>query len=212
MKNFLFDFDGTLADTLPLCITAFREAIEPLAGRSLSDADIIETFGPSEEGTIAALLPDNESVGMTAYLERYAALHGNWPAPFPGIPELLHYLKEKGAFVGLITGKGPQSAALSLEHYDMGAFFQTVQTGDRSGPVKEQRIAHVIEAYDLDPAETLYIGDAPSDITASHACGIRVAAAAWAASADVEALQALSPDYLFTSLEDFYTFIHCLFE
>ena len=55
IKALIFDLDGTIGDTLPLCIKAFRRSIEPLIGRSVSDAEIIATFGPSEEGTIMAL-------------------------------------------------------------------------------------------------------------------------------------------------------------
>ncbi len=212
MRNILFDFDGTLADTLPLCISAFREAIEPLVGRKLSDRDIVETFGPSEEGTIAALLPGKEEQGLRGYLKSYATLHAQWPAPFPGMPELLRYLRDKHVFLGLVTGKGPQSAALSLERYGLEDFFQTVQTGDPSGPVKVQKITHVIDEFGLDPGETLYVGDALSDITAARACGVHIAAAAWADSADPDGLRSLSPDYLFTTLEDFYAFIHRLFD
>ena len=61
MNTFLFDLDGTLGNTLPLCIAAFREAVEPLSGECLIDADIVANFGPSEEGTIAALLPGREN-------------------------------------------------------------------------------------------------------------------------------------------------------
>ena len=60
LKAVLFDLDGTIGNTLPLCITAFRESIEPLAGRSLTDEEIVRTFGPSEEGTIAVLLPERQ--------------------------------------------------------------------------------------------------------------------------------------------------------
>ena len=31
-RAFLFDMDGTLADTLPLCIESFRKTIEKLSG------------------------------------------------------------------------------------------------------------------------------------------------------------------------------------
>ena len=81
--HLLFDLDGTLGDTLPLCIAAFREAIEPLAGRKLSDKDIIDQFGPSEEGTIMALIPQHYDEGMARYIEAYTRLHPMCPAPFP---------------------------------------------------------------------------------------------------------------------------------
>mgnify|MGYP001789072824 CR=1 FL=1 len=51
IKAVIFDLDGTLGNTLPLCIQAFRQSVEPLINRSISDAEIIATFGPSEEGT-----------------------------------------------------------------------------------------------------------------------------------------------------------------
>ncbi|MBC2595504.1 HAD hydrolase-like protein [Ruficoccus amylovorans] len=212
MKNFLFDFDGTLADTLPLCISAFREAIEPLAGRKLSDADIIETFGPSEEGTIAALIPDHQEQGLRGYLNSYETLHHKWPAPFPGMVEILRFLREKGAFVGMVTGKGAKSAALSLERFGISDLFQAIETGSPRGPVKDEKIAHLLKTFNLDRAETLYIGDVVSDITASHACGIKATAAAWAATADLEALRAAQPDFLFTSIADFDAFIRGFFQ
>ncbi len=31
-KVFAFDLDGTLADTIPMCITAFRNSISPYLG------------------------------------------------------------------------------------------------------------------------------------------------------------------------------------
>lgn len=64
----IFDLDGTLANTLPLCIRAFRASIEPLANRALSDQEIIATFGPSEEGTIMKLAPDHYEQGVADYL------------------------------------------------------------------------------------------------------------------------------------------------
>lgn len=47
IKGVIFDLDGTLANTLPLCIQAFRQSVEPLTLQPLSDEEIIATFGPS---------------------------------------------------------------------------------------------------------------------------------------------------------------------
>lgn len=63
IKLAIFDLDGTLADTLPLCIQAFRQSVEPLINRSVTDSEIIATFGPSEEGTIKQLAPDGRYQG-----------------------------------------------------------------------------------------------------------------------------------------------------
>ena len=68
LKAVLFDFDGTVGNTLPLCIAAFQKAITPLAGRSFSEREIVATFGPSEEGTIRALIPQFYEQGVEGYL------------------------------------------------------------------------------------------------------------------------------------------------
>lgn len=207
MKNILFDLDGTLGNTLPLCIAAFREALEPLIGKHLTNGDIIAAFGPSEEGTIAMLLPENADEGLNRYLEVYERLHRDWPEPFEGVRDILAYLKARRAFVGLVTGKGHKSMRLTLKHYRLEDYFDVVKTGNPSGPSKDRRIEEVIIEFSLDRSEVLYVGDAPSDIEACRACGIKIASAAWAPTADLETLKAMQPDYLFSCVFDFFEFL-----
>ncbi|RZK18602.1 MAG: hypothetical protein EOO56_15770, partial [Hymenobacter sp.] len=97
LQAVLFDLDGTLANTLPLCIEAFRQAIEPATGQALTDEAIIATFGPSEEGTIRALAPAHYEESLAAYLRHYERLHPQYDTPFAGISELLHDLRHLGA-------------------------------------------------------------------------------------------------------------------
>jgi HAD superfamily hydrolase (TIGR01549 family) len=203
----LFDLDGTIGNTLPLCIAAFREAIEPLAGRHLSDDEIIATFGPSEEGTIATLIPHKKDQGLKNYLQRYEMLHSRWPQPFEGMIEALNFLKSKKVFVGMVTGKGKQSAELTLKTFGLSDYFKVIKTGDASGPVKDVRIEEVIKEFSLIRDQTLYVGDTPADITASRSCRVKIAAAAWAPTAEPRKLAAMQPDYLFTSIPDFRRFL-----
>ncbi len=44
MKAVLFDFDGTLANTLPLCFHAFHNVFMEYDGRNLSDEEIKSMF------------------------------------------------------------------------------------------------------------------------------------------------------------------------
>ncbi|HEY6677118.1 MAG TPA: HAD family hydrolase [Terrimicrobium sp.] len=207
VKAILLDLDGTIGNTLPLCITAFRESIEPLVGRTLTDDEIVATFGPSEEGTIAVLLPEQRAEGLDRYLRRYEELHCRWPSPFEGIPEILSYLKAKRIFVGLITGKGRRSTELTLENYGLEDYFDVIKTGASSGPVKDRRIEEVIEEFSLAREEILYVGDAPSDVKACRDYNIKIAAAAWAPTANAAELEQMRPDFLFSSVLAFSDFL-----
>jgi HAD superfamily hydrolase (TIGR01549 family) len=204
IKAVIFDLDGTLANTLPLCIEAFRQSVEPLLNRTVTDAEIIATFGRSEEGTIMALTPEYFDKGIAGYLQHYESLHNMCPLPFDGIKELLETLKNKGVRIAMVTGKGKYSTAISLRHFELTSFFEIIETGSPAGPQKEAGIRLILEAFkDVQKEEVIYVGDAPSDIIASRKAGIPVVAVAWAETTVPESLQALQPDELFYTVNDF---------
>ena len=124
IKAVIFDLDGTLANTLPLCISAFRKSIEPLINREVSDEEIIATFGPSEEGTIEALAPDFYDKGVADYISHYTALQDMCPAVFDGMPQILETLKSKGIRTAMVTGKGKPSADISLQRFGITEYFE----------------------------------------------------------------------------------------
>lgn len=204
IKGVIFDLDGTLANTLPLCISAFRKAIEPLANRKLSDEEIVATFGPSEEGTVMALAPHAFEEGVAAYLQYYTELHDLCKAPFNGMVELLETLQDRNIRLAMVTGKGKYSAAVSLARFELTEFFEIVETGIKSGPSKPEGIQRVLQQWHfLNKDEVIYVGDAPSDIDACRKAGIAIVAAAWAETAEPEKLIPLKPDELFDKVEDF---------
>jgi phosphoglycolate phosphatase-like HAD superfamily hydrolase len=203
IKAVIFDLDGTIADTLPLCIAAFKQSIEPLLGKTISNEEIIATFGPSEEGTIRSLIPDHEEAGVKAYLHHYEQLHHTCPAPFAGIAELLDSLKLKGVKIGMVTGKGIHSTRLSLKQFGLQLYFEVLETGSPEGPSKKKGIKAVLEQLNTSVSDSIYVGDAPSDIKYCKEIGIPIAAAAWASTTDAAELLALQPDWLFYTIQEF---------
>jgi HAD superfamily hydrolase (TIGR01549 family) len=202
IRGLIFDLDGTLTDTHSVCVAAFRRAIEPLSTQKFSDAEIIATFGPSEEGTIQALIPGRYEEGLTSYLAHYALLLDDSNGLFGGIREVLTQIQLSGVRLGLVTGKGPKSTAITLRRFDFGDYFSDVETGSPKGSVKSLRIQDIIERWKLDCRDVAYIGDAPSDIAAARSAGVWMVAAAWSPEADVLALRALQPDVLLTTTQE----------
>ena len=204
IKAVIFDLDGTIADTLPLCIQAFRASIEPLVNRSLSDSEITATFGPSEEGTIMALAPSHYDQGIKDYLRFYRDFHGMCPSPFDGIENLLEVLKSKNVYTAMVTGKGKHSTKISLDRFGLAHFFEAVETGSPKGPRKVEAIQHIVSSLKNSKSdEVIYVGDSPSDIISSRNAGVWAIAAAWAETAEPESLLALHPDEMFASVLGF---------
>ncbi|MES2486624.1 MAG: HAD hydrolase-like protein [Bacteroidota bacterium] len=204
IKAVIFDLDGTLANTLPMCIKAFRAAVEPLINRNVSDEEIIATFGPSEEGTIQALAPDFYDEGVAKYLHHYNEFHDMCPDVFDGIKLLLKTLQNKHIRIAMVTGKGKLSADISLDKFGITDYFEWIETGMPSGPRKPEGIQQILEKWpDLKHDELIYVGDAPSDITACRQVGIPIVAAAWAETAEPQLLEPLQPDQLFYTVPAF---------
>ncbi len=204
LKAVIFDLDGTIANTLPLCIAAFRNAIEPHINKSVSDEEIIATFGPSEEGTIMALAPDFFEQGIADYISNYISLHEMCPAPFDGVLPLLETLKSSGIRTAMVTGKGYKSAIISLEKFGLTPFFEILETGSPEGPSKPKGIKTILNLWkDLNKNEVIYIGDAPSDVTACREAGVPIVGAAWAETTEPEKLSAMHPDEMFTEFDAF---------
>lgn len=203
IEGVIFDLDGTIADTLPLCIAAFKNSIEPLLGAEISEGEIIATFGPSEEGTIRKLIPENEEDGVKSYLEHYAALHHTCAEAFAGIKELLVFLKDSGVKLAMVTGKGIHSTKISLQQFGLSAYFDILETGRPEGPDKVNGIKRAITRLDTDLDRCIYVGDAPSDIIACKEAGISIASAAWAAGTNAQELLILQPDWIFYSVQEF---------
>ena len=204
IKALIFDLDGTVADTLPLCVLAFKNSVEPLINRSISDEEIIETFGPSEEGTIMALAPGHYEKGVSDYLQHYQLLHNMCPMPFDGMKQLLTCMQSKSVHLAMVTGKGKYSTDISLKYFDIENFFEYIETGSPNGPIKAKGIQTIIDHWpEIKKDEVTYIGDSPGDIAAARKVGIPVIAAAWAKTAEPEKLRELQPDEMFYNIEDF---------
>ena len=109
IKMVAFDFDGTIADTIPICIEAFKKAVSPYAGHVLTEDEIIQTFGLNEIGMIKTVVKDNWKLALQDFYYYYEKMHSNCRKPFSQIGDLIIYLKKKGVIVPLVTGKGRMS-------------------------------------------------------------------------------------------------------
>ena len=86
IQGAIFDLDGTLGDTLPVCYRAFRSVLRDRLSRDYSDREIHAMFGPSEEGILARLCPNDAEAAHRDYLVAYRLAHSLCPQPFVGIP------------------------------------------------------------------------------------------------------------------------------
>ncbi|HEX7348450.1 MAG TPA: HAD hydrolase-like protein [Rhodanobacteraceae bacterium] len=202
-RGILFDLDGTLGDTLPVCITAFQQVFRARLGHSFSANEVLAMFGPDEEGVIRRALPQAWQPALAEYLALYKRLHAGCPEPFVGIRPLIAALKARGVRLGIVTAKGAASAAISARIWRMEGEFEGIEAGSAAGADKPAGMRRFLARWQLAAPEVAYVGDGPYDMDAARAVGVAAIAAAWAPAARVERLAARKPDQLFHSVAAF---------
>jgi len=204
LRGFIFDFDGTVADTLPICYEAFRRAAAPHQGRNLSDDEIRATFGPTEAGSVRLLAPESPDACLEDFYHHYEDLHRDIRDPFPGIRDTLHALKRKNYKLGIVTGKGLRSLEISIKALQLEGMFDSIEPGCPDAPCKPQAMRSMLEEWNLPGEAVLCLGDSPSDIEAAHSVGAIAVAATWATTPERRmAIEAVKPDLAFESFNDF---------
>lgn len=205
-KGFIFDFDGTLGETVDLVLAAFDSAYADLGLVMPPRDEIIANFGPTELGLLRWLSPAHGDELFARYLVHYSRLHSKYsPAPFLGIADVLKMLFDRGLLLGIVTGKARETAELSLKKYGIFDYFSVVECGDERGAVKPVKIRNVLNTWKVTPqnAEIYYLGDIERDACDAKESGITPLAAAWSDFADVAALEKSPAKAVFRSVAEF---------
>lgn len=197
MKAAIFDLDGTLAETVPAFVMATIQALDEVAGQTVSLEDLRSRFGPTEEEMLADLVsPAQLPAVLQAYYQHYTE-HLAALTLYGGIFELLDHLRQSGWQLGLFTNKGRVSTLLTVEALGLGSFLHDLQTGS-DGPSKPDPTGALmlLDRMGVSPAEAWMVGDTVADLRAGRAAGMRTAAALWGRSKAASELAKESPDVL----------------
>ena len=203
-KGLIFDLDGTLADTLPLCLISFQDAVENISGKRPSKEAVEEYWGYSEIGIVKKLYPQDWETCFEEFLKIYKKNHAMCCELFTGMMDTLELLKKNSIKTALVTGKGKDSCAITLKELGLEKYFEIVETGSEIGSIKPDCIKRVLKEWQFKPQEVYYIGDAVTDMKDSKQVNVKCIAAAWAKTANIDLLKQEEPDMIFCSLEEFH--------
>ena len=176
-KYILFDFDGTLYDTVEGITKSAQYALEKLgvsaeldelrcfAGPPLVDK-FMEAYGLSHEKAW-------EARGL--FQERYIPVGVYESRPFPGMKEFLAALKEKGLTLAVATSKPLDLAEHLLGRAGMREYFSVVRGSrlDGNNNSKQEIVEGVIASLGAEKEDCVLIGDTKYDIAGAHAAGVK---------------------------------------
>ena len=172
-----FDWDGTLADSMPLCLAEIRLALERMGMPALPEALLAQCNGPTYEESVQVLgIPDARAKEfLRERKEAEMALVPTVQRLFPGVREMLSTLREV-ADLAIVSNGMPEYLALSLRVMGLQDAFLRVQ-GQIPGKTKGEALALLLA--ELSPARAVMVGDRLGDLLAGQEHGLPTVAACY---------------------------------
>ena len=179
VRNIIWDVDGTLFDTYPAIAGAFRTALRELG----ADASLERITALARESLGTCVTTLARSAGLDrdafedAFLRHYGAIPAEAQPPFDGARELCERICWLDGENVIVTHRGEIGTAkllraAGLEPYITGCI--TASDGFARKPDPAAFLA-ILARHDLEPAETLAIGDRAIDVEAGRAANVLTA-------------------------------------
>ena len=182
MKQFLlylFDFDGTLFDTLPSSEYVFKKAYENI-GININVNDVIGwTREPIPDSYQRMGAPKEKFVSFMNDIEKYVNSQEsvNLTEIYPDTYDTILDLKMVEADVGIVTSNNAPHVRDVLKKFDMQTGFFDVIVGNQEAPTPKPDPEPILKAlkmikYQGDKQEVCYVGDSINDCLAAVNAGI----------------------------------------
>jgi pyrophosphatase PpaX len=175
----LFDFDGTLVDSVGLIIASFRHAL----GDQISEQELLAWIGRPLRLLMERQRPGRAEETMAAYRDFYREHHDELLRPVPGIQGLLAGLSTAGVRTGVVSSKRADFIELGLQALGLADAVPVVAGQDdtvRHKPAPDP-LLFAATRLEVTAGECVYVGDAVVDVQAGRAAGMGTIGVGWGA-------------------------------
>jgi HAD superfamily hydrolase (TIGR01549 family) len=193
-KTVIFDFDGTLADTVELTRTLFNQIAEQHHLPQIFKKDL-----PLLREKSARQLIKEWHVSPLQLAKITSYVHGEMKKSIetvpviPRISEALEKLHTAGWTQGVVTSNTAENAQAFLNKHDWTYFDFVYSKKSLFG--KHIVLKKLIKEKGLRAEEVWYVGDEVRDVEAARKAGIKIVSVSWGFNSK-NALQNALPDYV----------------
>jgi len=196
----LFDFDGTLADSIHMALNIANKLAPEFGMKPLTEEQFDKVRSMSIPKALKYLkipfykVPKAVALALVEYRHQVHELE-----PFPGISQMLIDLKKLNCQLALLSSNTSENVRHFIQLHDLDHFAWVEGT---SGILKKHSsIRKQMKRHQLDKENVIYVGDEIRDVIAAQKCGLRVIAVNWGFHT-TDLLSSRDPDYLVTKPEE----------
>lgn len=200
-KNLIFDFDGTIADSKECSIVATQKSFKE-RGLEEPTVNLIEYYmGIPIEKSFSLMssvdLDDHQLEALIkTFRQNYKEVESSYLKLYKHMTEQLQSLsKDKQLFV--VSSKKTDVLIRNLEILDIDHLFTEVIGSDKVNHYKPSPdgINYILNKYQLENEETIYIGDALFDMQMANSAKVASCAVTWGTHS-IEELKSENPTYI----------------
>jgi len=190
----LFDFDGTIADSIHLGFKIANSLAPKFGIKELSEDEfaIVRTMSiPKALKWLKIPLRKLPKAIPQALAEYRHLIHEL--EPYPGVLQMLDELSALGCGMALLSSNSRENVQHFLQHHNLHHFEWIEGTSgilNKHGSIKKQMKKHGLKKENL-----IYVGDEIRDIVAAHKCGLKIISVSWGFHS-IALLAGKDPDYL----------------
>ncbi|HAD57676.1 MAG TPA: hypothetical protein DCG12_00320 [Planctomycetaceae bacterium] len=203
-QGVVWDFDGTLADTLPVALEVYNELAAERGFVPIDDPHAVRNLTISQFMKQHHVPAHRLPLTFVRFL-REIHRRGDRIGLHPGIFETVKRLAETGIVQAVVSSNRTKNIEIVLERNQVLNCFQVI-TGTSRLFGKERRITSALKQLNIPNDRAVYVGDEIRDIEAARAAETAVAAVTWGMNSE-EALVENSPDIVVSEADQLLTFI-----
>jgi 2-phosphoglycolate phosphatase len=185
INTVLFDLDGTLLDTAPDLVDALNRVCAE-RNHPAPDFELACRYvSTGAAGLIRLAFPDADAAMVENLRIRLVDLYAEnvcvLTKPYPGMEKLLEQIESLGKTWGVVTNKPAALTEPLMKAIGLTNRSACIVSGDTLPQRKPDPapIMHALDLIDCLPTVALYVGDAPQDIAAGQAAGVKTIAVSW---------------------------------
>ncbi len=210
-KLLVFDWDGTLIDSIDRIVTSLQHASREVCGIDISEENARSVIGLGLHEAIEHLHPELESVTVASVAACYKQ-HFLYDSKVPeqlfyGVEELLKQLIADDYALAIATGKSRMGLDRAMQQHKLGHYFDTTRCAgeNRSKPHPEMldSILHELETLAND---TVMIGDSTHDMLMAGNAGVHAIGVTHGVE-DADSLMTHNPLTCLDNITDLYEFL-----
>ncbi len=183
----IFDLDGTLLNTLDDLAAATNYALAQMGWPTRTTEEVRAFVGNGAQLLIRRAAPTQSTQQelqqcLELFKARYQAHRMDATAPYPGVMEMLEALRKKGCKLAVCSNKFDAAVKSLAQDFFPGALDAAAGENEAAGVPKKPHpamVRQIMEALGALPAQTVYVGDADTDIDTARNAGISCVSVTW---------------------------------